>query len=418
MTAHNPGRKAGTALMAEPNPFAWITTATQLADFVAHLREVGRFGFDTEFVSESTYEPQLGLIQIATREVLALIDPLAVGDLGPLWGVLHDPNVEVVMHAGSEDLWIIQLRSGRLPARVVDLQIAAGFVGYGYPLSLGHLVRQSLGLTLPNGDTRTDWLRRPLAESQLHYALNDVRYLLEVAERIDDELDRMGRRTWVEAEYRELLDSVALRDGPERWRRLPGLGGLNRRGLEAAHRLWLWRRELARQLNRPVRSILRDDILITIAKKMPTTPAELDQLRDVPRGWPRDRISTLLQCIREAQRVPDSDLPEHAERLDEPRGMSMIASLLSAVLNRCCAEHRIAAGLVATVADLKDLIRWERAGRPADSVPILAQGWRAQIAGDRLLDVLSGKSCLRVADLESEMPLAIEPADTPRNGTR
>jgi ribonuclease D len=396
--------------MPDDRPLDVVTSHPQLAELARHLRDAGRFAFDTEFVSESTFDPELGLIQVATRDRLALVDPLAVDDLSPFWDVLHDPAVEVVMHAAGEDLWIALRRSGRLPARVVDVQLAAGFVGFGYPISLGQVIQQCVGANLSSGDTRTDWLRRPLSESQLHYALDDVRYLLQAADQIERRLEDLGRRDWVEDEYRELLRAVGSRDDLERWRRLSGLSGLSRRGLEAARRLWLWRRDQARRLNRPARHVLRDDIIITIAKKMPTTPAELEQLRDLPRGMPRDRVAALLDCVRAAKATPDADLPSPGERADESRGLTMVANLLSAVLNRCCAEHKIAAGLVGTVADLKDLARWERAGRPPDARPALAQGWRFEVAGRQLLDVVSGRSTLRVADIDSEMPLEIEPA--------
>jgi ribonuclease D len=396
--------------MPDDRPLDSIQSPGELAELVDHLRASRRFAFDTEFVSESTFEPDLGLIQIATADRLALVDPLAVGDLTRFWDVLHDPAVEVVMHAAGEDLWIASRRSGRLPARVVDVQVAAGFVGFGYPVSLGHLAHQCLGVTLTTGDTRTDWLRRPLAESQLRYALDDVRHLLRIADLIEGRLDELGRRAWAEGEYVELLRSVEGRDEPERWRRLPGLSGLNRRGLEAARRLWLWRRDQARRVNRPVRHVLRDDVIISLAKKMPASPAELEQLRDMPRGMPRDRVAALLDCVEQARAAPAADLPEPPERHDESRGLAMVANLLSAVLNRCCAEHRVAPGLVGTASDLKDLARWHRAGRPAGHVPALAEGWRADVAGRQLLDVLAGRSTLRVGDIDSEMPLEIEPA--------
>ena len=128
---------------------AIITTAAQLEGLATHLRASGRFGFDTEFVSEATYEPVLCLIQVATPERLALIDPLAIRDLTPFWDIVCDPSVEVVMHAAGEDLRICLLRTGRLPRRVFDVQLAAGLVGFSYPLSLVNLVGQVLGISWP-----------------------------------------------------------------------------------------------------------------------------------------------------------------------------------------------------------------------------------------------------------------------------
>src|SRR5690349_14193577 len=158
-----------------------VATPAQLRDLVDHVRGAGRFGFDTEFVSEETFEPVLCLIQVATRERLAVIDPQAVRDLGPFWDLVHDPAIELVMHAAGEAMRICLLRTGKVPRHVFDVQIAAGLVGYSHPLSLVNLVSQVLRVSLPGSETRTDWRRRPLTTAQLRYALDDVRYLLDLA---------------------------------------------------------------------------------------------------------------------------------------------------------------------------------------------------------------------------------------------
>ena len=260
-----------------------VATPEDLADLVAHLRDSGRFAFDTEFVSEDTFEPVLCLIQVATQERLAAVDPLALGDMATFWEVVNDPTIEVVMHAAGEDLRIDSLSSGRLPERVVDVQVAAGLVGFGYPLSLGNLVFQTLGVSLVGGETRTDWRRRPLSDGQLRYALDDVRYLLDAADWFNARLDELGRRDWAEIEYRSLIESIRARDDEDRWRRLSGLNPLTRRGLELARRLSEWRRAEARRSNRPLRHILRDDLLIAIAKRAPSSRRDLEALRDFNR---------------------------------------------------------------------------------------------------------------------------------------
>src|SRR4051812_39616115 len=137
-----------------------IATPDALRELVAHLRQSGRFAFDTEFVSEETFEPVLCLIQVATASRLAVVDPLKVGDLGPFWDAVVDPSLEIVMHAAGEDLRICKLKTGKVPRRVFDVQIAAGLVGFGYPLSLGNLAHQALKVSLLGGETRTDWRRR------------------------------------------------------------------------------------------------------------------------------------------------------------------------------------------------------------------------------------------------------------------
>lgn len=397
--------------MADASPERLIASPAELEGLIAHLRDSGRFAFDTEFVSEDTFEPILCLVQVATRDRLAAVDPLALADFSPFWDVVHDPAVEVVMHAAGEDLRIDRLRSGRLPGRVVDVQIAAGLVGFGYPLSLGNLVSQTIGVSLAGGETRTDWRRRPLSAGQIRYALDDVRYLLDVADELDQRLDALDRREWAEAEYLGMIESIRSRDDEDRWRRLSGLHQLSRRGLEVARRLAEWRREDARRSNRPLRQVLRDDLLVAVAKRQPANRRDLEALRDFNRPHLLARSNEILSLIAEAQAVPADQLPEHAERHDDGPGLSMVVSLLNATLNQCAANGKLAAGLVGSSADLKDLIRWHGAGRPEDRRPALVSGWRGEVCGRTLLDVLAGKRALRIVDPEAEVPVALDPIE-------
>jgi ribonuclease D len=395
--------------MAENSSPQIVATPSGLEELVGHLRGSGRFAFDTEFVSEDTFEPILCLIQVATRDRVVAVDPLAVEDLSAFWDAVNDPGIEVVMHAAGEDLRIDRLRSGRLPARVVDVQIAAALAGHGYPLSLGNLLNQVAGVSVAGGETRTDWRRRPLSEGQLRYALDDVRYLLDVADTLDARLDAFGRRAWADVEYASLIESVRARDDDDRWRRLSGLHQLSRRGLEAARRLAEWRLDDARRSNRPIRYLLKDDLLVAIARRMPASRRDLEALRDFNRPHLVARSNEILECIAAAQAVPQEDLPEPAERHDDAPGTAMVVSLLTATLSRCAAQSKIAGALVGTNADLKDLIRWHLAGQPESRRPALVEGWRGEVCGQILLDVLSGKRSLRIVDPEAEVPVALDP---------
>jgi ribonuclease D len=386
-----------------------IATEAALGELVAHIRAVGRVAFDTEFVSEETFEPVLCLVQVATTERLANIDPLAFpSGLGAFWEVVVDPAVEVVMHAAGEDLRICRLQTGKVPPRIFDVQIAAGLVGFGYPLSLGNLAQQTIGVSLFGGETRTDWRRRPLTAAQLRYAVDDVRYLLQIQDHLSEKLSVLGRVEWAEEEFRDFLDVIQNRDDETRWRRLPGLHQLSRRGLEAARRLAEWRIEEARRINRPVRQILRDDLLVAIAKRLPTSRAELEALRDFNRPQLLSKSGELLARIAKAQAVPADQLPEHAERHEDGPGLTMVVNLLSATLAHCCSRNQAAVGLVGTTNDLKDLVRWHAQNRPEDRRPSLACGWRDAVCGETLLDVLSGRSALRVVDPNADVPVAVE----------
>jgi ribonuclease D len=386
-----------------------ITTPGQLARLVEHLRESGRFALDTEFVSEDTFEPILCLLQLATRDRLAVIDPLAVSDLSPLWALVNDPSIEVVMHAAGEDLRICHLKTGSLPRRVFDVQIAAGLVGLSYPLSLVNLVYHVLAKSLSGSETRTDWRLRPLSGAQLEYALDDVRYLLEVADHFSVRLRQLFRTDWVEQEFAELVHSVAARASDDRWRRLPGLSHLSRRCLEMVRRLADWREDEARRVNRPMRHVLRDDLLVAIAKRQPKNRRELEALRDFNRPALLNRSQEILAVLDEARSAPEDTLPDLPQRQEEPPGISTVTNLLSAALAQCCAQNQIAGSIVANVADLKELVRWYVDGRNESHRPYLLTGWRAGFCGQLLLDVIEGRFALRVVEPGSEFPVAVEP---------
>jgi ribonuclease D len=395
--------------MTEATGETIIDSASELERLVEHLKASGRFAFDTEFVSEDTFEPVLCLVQVATRERLAVIDALAVRDLSAFWEVALAPAVEVVMHAAGEDLRICLLRNGTLPRRVFDVQMAAGLVGLSYPLSLSNLVGQVLGIHLTASETRTDWRRRPLSSAQLQYALDDVRYLLELADRLSTRLDELGRRDWAEVEFAGFIQSIARRAEEDRWRRLPGLHAVSRRTLEAARLLAKWREDEARRTNRPLRQMMRDDLLVAIAKRQPRSRRELEALRDFNRPALLNRSQQILAILEEARSVPEELLPELPSRWDEPPGLSTLTSLLSATLAHCCAQNEVSVGLVASVADFKHLIRWHLEGQPDAHRPDLLRGWREPLCGQLLLDVLEGRLALRVVDPASEFPVVVEP---------
>ena len=250
---------------------------------------------------------------------------------------------------------------------------------------------QSLRVTLSSSETRTDWRRRPLTPAQIRYALDDVRHLLELQTQLTAELEHLGRVEWAEDEFRDFLASIEERADEERWRRLPGLHQLNRRGLEAARRLSEWRENEARRQNRPLRQVMRDDLVVAIAKRQPTSRRDLEALRDFNRPSLVSRSQDVLEAIELARSVPDNLLPELAPRYDDAPGASTIANLLAAALAQCCLENKVAGSLVANTSDLKHLIRWRQEGCLETNRPALAEGWRGDLCGNLLLDVLNGR---------------------------
>ena len=238
-----------------------VTQPDQLAACVEKLNQAQCFGLDTEFIGEASYHPQLCLIQVATPESLFLIDPFAVGALDAFWSAVVDPANEVIVHAGREEVRMCYLACGRAPANLVDLQLAAGLARLHYPLGHGPLVKEVLGITLSKGETLTEWAARPLTKSQIHYAFDDVRYLLAVWGKLSAHLDKLGRREWLKEDVARMVlgakphapdDSSAS----EKWRKLRGVGGLDRRRLAIVRELFHRREETAAKSNRPARAPL------------------------------------------------------------------------------------------------------------------------------------------------------------------
>ena len=206
------------------------------------------------------------------------------------------------------------------------------------------------------------------------------------------------------------LTSTVNRADQERWRRLPGLHQLSRRGLEAARRLSHWREDEARKQNRPLRQMLRDDLLVAIAKRLPASRRDLEALRDFNRPSLLSKTQAILAVLDEVRAVPEDRFPEYLQRPDDSPGASTVASLLSAALAQICVEHQVAGSLVANVSDLKHLIRWYLDGRPEHDRPPLLEGWRGELCGQLLLEILEGRRTFRVIDPASEHPIALEPA--------
>jgi ribonuclease D len=382
-----------------------VATPEELVACCEHLAAGRRFGFDTEFVGENTYHPHLCLVQVATAERLYLIDPLTAGPLDAFWRLVVDAQNLVVVHAGREEVRLCRLWTGQTPGNFFDLQIAAGLVGLAYPLGAGALINQLLGVQLAKAETLTEWRDRPLTPAQIRYAFDDVRYLLPAHERISARLDGLGRADWAREDFGRLAAAVAPDEVPaEKWRKLRGLGSLDRRRLAVVRAIFNWREEAAERMNRPARTIVRDDLIIEIARRNPSRERDLQSIR----GLPRRDLSAILQAVESARSLPSDQWPRAAERDQDPPQVGLIANVLQAVLGDYCARHELAPGLVATSSDVKLLVRAGMQGAPPPAESLLTQGWRARHVLPELLAVLEGRRSLRVANVRSDAPFVVE----------
>ena len=386
-----------------------VAQPADLSACIQHLNRAKCFGLDTEFIGESSYHPRLCLVQVASVDGLYLIDPLAVGPLDAFWNAVIDPANEVIVHAGREEIRMCYLASGKAPANLVDLQIAAGLAGLHYPLGHGGLVKEVLGVTLPKAETLTEWAARPLTKSQIHYAFDDVRYLLDVWAKLRSRLEKHGRLDWLKEDVARLC-AAARPHAPEdaatseKWRKLRGVGGFDRRRLAIVRELFYWREEVAAERNRPSRTIVRDDLILEIARRGPTSEKDLSVIR----GLAKRDLSAIVDAVERGQAIPLQECPPMAERDQDPPQVTMAVSILMAVLADVCARWELAPSLVASTQDVKLLVRAEFQGAELPEDSLLTEGWRKQHVLPKLLDVLQGRRAIRVADLRAQAPLAYE----------
>lgn len=379
----------------------FVTDASELERVCEQLRAVGRFAFDTEFIKEDRFEPVVCLVQAATADRVVLIDPvLGDLDLAHFWRLVADEDVEVIVHAGAEDLSLCHRHLGLPPTRVFDVQVAAGLVGYDYPLSLMRLVRSMLGVRLHKSQTLTDWQRRPLSETQKRYAVDDVRYLPAIHQRLEDRLASMSRRAWAREEFTRFEQAASYEQEPKAaLKRVRGTGSLDSRALAVAKELAAEREELARRLNRPVRAVLRDHLLVEIARRGWSEPNDIRSLRGISLN---DRaIRQLCGAVKRGQAQPEESLPQPPMIWEETPEESVVISLVTAVIRAFCLDHDLAYALVTNKHDIRTLVLSRLRGERPRSSPALMTGWRWEVLGPALDRILSGDAGVRLKRTES-----------------
>lgn len=384
-----------------------IVTQSAFNDLCAHIREVREVAFDTEFVSEFTYRPELCLMQFATRERCVAVDPFEIEDLSEWWQIMLDPEINVVIHGGREEVRFCVTNTQQAPTGIADVQIAEGLHSPSFPLGYTALVQRVMGVRISGKETRTDWRRRPLTDSQIQYALEDVEHVLGIWDRQRADLKSRGRISWAESEFQRMVDEVASERTRENWRRIPGLQRLSPRELAVLRELHAWRELESQQRDRPARRTLRDDLLLELAKRQPRTQDDVVATRDMNRSDYRRVAANIAAAVQRGLDLPASELPP-VERVERKEEEQVLGQLLSIALANLCLQENVAMQLIGTSADLRYLVRWHVYGERDGEPPRLTQGWRAEVCGQLFQDVLDGKIAFRVADPHSDHPLKFE----------
>ena len=371
-----------------PSTYRWIDRQADFDDLVQTLLEAPRYALDTEFHRERTYFPKLALVQVAWRtpdgQELALIDPLAV-DVSP-FGKLFSSDALCVIHAAQQDLDVLTHAVGSVPARMFDTQLAAGFVGYGTP-SLVSLLQGEIGISPPKGDRLTDWLRRPLSDSQRQYAAVDVEYLLEVHERLVAQLAEVGRIAWAEDACEELRTRPTSGSAPDdAWLRLKDARSLRPNARAVAQSVAAWRERRAMRTDVPVRQVLPDLAILGISQRAPSSTKELSQARGVDDRHSRGGIADeILDAVRAAKGTPPPSPPASVDDLD--RNMRPAVTLVSAWVGQLAKDERLDPALLATRADIVAFLRGDDDAR-------LGTGWRNDLVGDGIRRLVGGEAGL------------------------
>jgi ribonuclease D len=370
------------------------------ADEVTRLAEraksEGRFGIDTEFLPEGRYRPLLCLVQVCVGAEIVLLDPLAGFDPSPLAGLLADPAIEVVLHAGRQDVAILRREWGCEITNLFDTQVAAGFAGSSAQAGYTGLLNDVLKIRVAKTASFTRWDVRPLTPEQLSYAREDVEHLLPLADELQRRLRASGRLEWAREECQVVADVSDERDPEEVWRRLPRASGLDPRERAVARELSAWRERTAMAEDRPVGSVLRDPALVELAKRQPIGRHELGQIRGVNPDLIRRRSADIVSAIERGREAPPLRL-EDSDRLMTESGDSPTVALSEALVRARAHEAGLAYELIAARADLTPIVVAARRGDPEPDVRTL-KGWRRELVGAELLELLGGRRRLGVGE--------------------
>lgn len=374
-----------------------ISTEHDLAAFCDRARAFPAVAVDTEFLRERTFHPRLCLVQLATPEESVAVDPLALTDLAPLAELLADPKLVKVFHACAQDMEVLLHTLGVLPAPIFDTQVAAAFLGERMQTSYNGLVHTFCGVNLPKTESLTDWARRPLTPEQLEYALDDVRWLIKAYDVMRARLEEEGRLSWVLDELRPLADRAHYEvDRRQAYKRVKRVTSCTRRQLGIARELAAWREGRAERLNIPRKWVMSDEVLIALVKRSPREVADVRSVRGTEQLSEND-VASILVAVERGRRCPTDRLPAVHHPRKAPSGdLESVCDLMYALLRLIADRSGVATAMIASREDLADYVDHPERSR-------LREGWRFELVGTRLDDLLAGNMGLTVVDRHVEV---------------
>ncbi len=368
----------------------YIDSNTALAIACDTIRLSRAVCIDTEFHRETTYYPELALIQISNGDKTYCIDPLEISDFTPFISLLNNPDVTKVLHASQQDLEIFNHRFNALPSPLFDTQIAAGLLGYGDQIGYAALIKKLLNKELDKSQSRTDWLKRPLSKEQLLYAGNDVHYLAMAYPKMLEELEKLGRLEWLQGDFSSLCEPATYSiDTHDIWKKVKGNQKLHGKQLAILQSVAAWREEKAEARNKPRRRILPDEALIDMARQKPDSNEKIMRLRSLGKCFINAAdASQLVQRIQNALRMSKEFWPKHVKRHKLNLREEALVDGMTALLKLKADEHKITPLNLATRKDLENLLQGE------EDVPLM-QGWRYSHAGQAIEAFLKGRGVLQ-----------------------
>jgi len=372
--------------------FHYIDSNKALKDFCLSIETCKYCALDTEFIREKTYFPLLALIQLATETEQACIDPLVIDDFSPLVEIFENTSMVKILHSPSQDLELFYQQFDALPEPVFDTQLAAAVLGYANQIGYADLVNRKCGVKLDKKFTRADWSRRPLSEGELDYAMDDVRYLIQMYEEMKAELESRDRWSWIQADFKKMSDKTEYQlDETTLWKKLRGVQRLKGAALNNADQLCRWREQLAITKNRPKRWMLKDEDLIDIARFKPATRDDLKQIGNLSADYVKKNGDAILKVIKEASQIDSSQYPKLPDFVKLNIDQQAISDCLMAICRVVAEKNQIALASVTTKKEIDQLV----AGKMGSKI---TTGWRNEMIGKYLQQFLKGEINLSCVD--------------------